>query len=131
VVTLAAGFVVVFGLLIVSTCLWALFRPRWLFEFAKPILKQGWMMYLAAGIRLLLGAALLLVAEGSAFPTAFTALGWFAIVAAVALPFIGMARIKTLIDWMETLPEIAIRVWVVVGIALGGFLLLGVRPLFL
>jgi hypothetical protein len=31
---------------------------------------------------------------------------------------------------METLPAIAIRLWVVVGIALGGFLLLGVRPLF-
>jgi len=75
VVTLAAGFVVVFGLLIVSTCLWALSRPRWLFEFAKPFLEQGWLMYLAVGIRLLLGVALLLVAEGAAFPTAFTVLG--------------------------------------------------------
>jgi hypothetical protein len=113
VTTFAAGFIVLFGLLIVSTCLWSLFKPQWLFEFARPMLEQGWLMFLAVGIRLVLGIALLLVAA-----------------AAVALPFIGMTRVKRLIDWVETLPTIAIRLWVVVGIALGGFLLLGVRPLF-
>ena len=128
--TFAAGFIVLFGLLIVSTCLWSLFKPRWLFEFARPMLEQGWLMFLAVGIRLVLGIALLLVAEASAFPLAFEILGWATIAAAVALPFIGMTRVKTLIDWVETLPTIAIRLWVVVGIALGGFLLLGVRPLF-
>jgi len=127
VTTFAAYFVVLFGLLIVSTCLWALFRPRWLFEFAKPMLEQGWLMFLAVGIRIVLGVALLLVAEDSAFPSAFNILGWIAIIAAVALPFIGMARVKALIDWMETLPQTAIRLWVVVGIAFGGFLLFGVR----
>ena len=109
--TFAAGFIVLFGLLIVSTCLWALFKPQWLFEFARPMLERGWLMFLAVGIRVLLGIALL-------------------IVAAVALPFIGMARIKSLIDWMETVPAIAIRLWLLVGIALAGLLLLGVRPLF-
>ena len=34
--TFAAGFIVLFGLLIVSTCLWSLFKPQWLFEFARP-----------------------------------------------------------------------------------------------
>lgn len=87
-------------------------------------------MFLGVGIRLVLGVALLLVAEASAFPSAFTIFGWIAIVVAVALPFIGMARIKSLIDWMETLPDIAIRLWLVVGIAFGGFLLSGVYPLF-
>jgi hypothetical protein len=130
VTTFAAGFIVLFGLLIVSTCLWSLFKPQWLFEFARPMLEQGWLMSLAVGIRVALGIALLLVAEASAFPLTFKILGGIALVAAVALPFIGMTRIKTLIDWMETLPAIAIRLWVVVGIALGGFLLLGVRPLF-
>ena len=128
--TLAAYFVVLFGLLILAACLWALLRPQWLFEFARPMLEQGWLMSLAVGIRVALGIALLLVAEASAFPLTFKILGGIALVAAVALPFIGMTRIKTLIDWMETLPAIAIRLWVVVGIALGGFLLLGVRPLF-
>jgi hypothetical protein len=130
VTTFAAGFIVLFGLLIVSTCLCSLFKPQWLFEFARPMLEQGWLMSLAVGIRVALGIALLLVAEASAFPLTFKILGGIALVAAVALPFIGMTRIKTLIDWMETLPAIAIRLWVVVGIALGGFLLLGVRPLF-
>jgi len=130
VITVAAVFIVLFGLMIVSTCLWAFFRPQWLFDLAKPMLEQDWLMFLAVGIRVALGIALLLVAKDSAFPLAFNILGWFAIVAAVALPFIGMARIKALIDWIETLPTIAIRLWVLVGIALGGFLLFGVYPLF-
>jgi len=130
VITFAAGFVVLFGLLIVSTCLWAFFKPQWLFEFAKPILEQDWLLFLAVGIRVALGVALLLVAKGSAFPLAFYILGGIAIIAAIALPFIGMARIKVLIDWMERLPTIAIRLWMLVGIALGGVLLLGVYPLF-
>lgn len=49
--TFAAYVVVLFGLLIVSTCLWALLKPQWLFEFAKPILEQGWIMVFAVGIR--------------------------------------------------------------------------------
>jgi hypothetical protein len=130
VITFAACFVVLFGLLIVSTCLPAFFKPQWLFEFAKPMLERDWLMFLAVGIRVALGLALLLVARDSAFPLAFKILGWLAIVAAAALPFIGMARIKTLIDWIERLPTFAIRLWVVAGIALGAFLLFGVRPLF-
>lgn len=129
-ITFAAGFVVLFGLLIVSTCLWAFFKPQWLFKFAEPILKQDWLMFLAVGVRVALGIALLLVAQGSAFPLAFKILGGIAIVAAIALPFIGIARIKALVDWMERLPTIAIRLWMLLGIALGGFLLFGVWPLF-
>ena len=83
-----------------------------------------------AGIRLALGLALLLVAEHSALPSAFTIFGWIMLAAAVAIPFIGTPRIQALIDWMETLPTVAVRAWVLVGIAFGVFLLLGVRPLF-
>ena len=128
--TFAASFIVLFGLLIVSTCLWSLFKPRWLFEFARPMLEQGWLMFLAVGIRVALGVALLLVANDSAFPLAFKILGSIAIVAALALPFIGMARIKALVEWMEGLPMTATRLWMLVGVALGGLLLFGVYPLF-
>jgi hypothetical protein len=130
VITFAAVFVVLFGLLIVSTCLWAFVKPRWLFEFAKPILERDWLMFVAVGVRVALGVALLLVANDSAFPLTFKILGGLAIVAAIALPFIGVARLKTLINWMETLPAFAIRLWVVLGLALGGALLFGIYPLF-
>jgi hypothetical protein len=128
--TFAAAFIALFALLIVSTCFWAFFKPQWLLEFAKPILERDWLLFLAVGIRVALGLALLLVAKASVFPLTFTILGAVAILAAIALPFIGMARIKTLIDWIETLPTIAIRLWVLVGVALGGVLLWGVYPLF-
>jgi hypothetical protein len=126
---LAAGFIAFFGLLVGASCLWALRRPQWLFGFAKPMLDRSWLLPLAIAIRLVLGIALLSVADASRFPTVFTVLGWIAIVAAVALPFIGMARIKALIDWMEALPLIVVRLWIVVGIGLGLVLLMGVYPL--
>lgn len=127
---IALWFVVLFGVLIVVSCVWALIRPQWLFDFAKPFLGQGWLMIAAVGIRIALGAALLLIAEQSAFPLAFRILGSVAIFVAVVLPFVGMARVKRLIDWMETLPEFAVRLWIVVGIALGALLLYGVHPVF-
>jgi hypothetical protein len=130
VIAFAAVFIVLFGVMIVSTCLWAFVKPRWLFGFAKPILERDWLMFVAVGVRVALGVALLLVANDSAFPLTFKILGGLAIVAAIALPFIGVARIKTLINWMETLPSFAIRLWMVLGLALGGVLLFGIYPLF-
>jgi len=59
VITVAAYFVILFGVLILATCLWALFRPQWLFEFARPMLERGWLMFLAVGIRVALGGVLL------------------------------------------------------------------------
>ena len=58
-ITVAAYFVILFGVLILATCLWALFRPQWLFEFARPMLERGWLMFLAVGIRVALGGVLL------------------------------------------------------------------------
>lgn len=92
--TLAAYFTALFGIPIVVSCLWALVRPQWLFDIAAPLLGRSWLMPLAVGIRIVLGVALLLVAEASAFPILFNVLGWIAIIAAIALPFIGMERIR-------------------------------------
>lgn len=41
-----------------------------------------------------------------------------------------MARIQKLIEWIETLPTITVRLWMLVGVAIGGFLVFGVYPLF-
>jgi hypothetical protein len=58
------------------------------------------------------------------------AAGFVAIVAALALPFIGVARIKALVEWMEGLPTTATRLWMLIGVALGTVLLFGAYPLF-
>lgn len=129
-ITIAATFIVIMGLLIFVSCMRGVLQPQWMFDFAAPLLEQGWMIYLAVGVRLALGIALLLVAEGSAFPLFFTILGWFTIAAALVLPLIGMTRIKALVAWIETLPTLLVRLWMAVGLALGALLLIGVRPLF-
>ena len=128
--TPAAIFVALFGLLIVTTCLYSFFNPQWLFDFARPRLEQPWLMPLAVIIRLALAAALLIVAEDSSFPLAFTILGWFTLIAAITLPFIGQARIKSLVNWFESRPRSLVRAWVLVGAALGALFLAGVYPLF-
>jgi len=127
---MSAWFVALFGLLILISCAAASVRPRWLFDLSQRVMDQGWLMGLAVGIRIALGIALLIVAGASALPQLFQIIGWFAIVAAITLPFIGMTRIRRLIDWIASLPTIALRAWLVVGIAFGGLLLYGVYPLF-
>lgn len=127
--TIVASLIALFACLVLLVCLWSLLRPQWLFGFAQPLLHQNWLLPLAIGIRLLLGVALLYVAGHSALPLFFRILGWLSIIAALALPLLGMQRIGRLVVWFEGLPPIAVRLWMLVGTALGVALLFGVRPL--
>jgi hypothetical protein len=82
-------------------------------------------LYLAVGIRLLLGIALIVSAPQSLFPTAFRVLGVIAVVIALALPVIGIERIRRLVAWFAALPPLALRLWLVFGFAVGAFLIYG------
>ena len=127
--TIIAAFIAVFAVAIVLICLWSVLSPQWLFSLAGTVLEQRWLMPVAVGMRLLLGLALLWLAEASALPLLFYIIGCLSIVAALLLPFIGLPRIRQLVGWIETLPRRVLRLWMGFGVALGAALLYGVHTL--
>ena len=114
------------GITVCVLSAWGLSAPDRLRKLVGGVMERDWGMYFAVGVRLVLGLALILAASQSRFPLTFTVLGAITLVAAVALPFVGRERIVRLLAWFGRLPPAAIRVWLLFGIAFGGFLVYGV-----
>jgi hypothetical protein len=69
-----------------------------------------------------LGIIFILAAPVTKFPLAFQIIGYAAIAAVVVLLFIGKDRIGRLLAWFEKLPPMLTRVWLLLGMAAGAFI---------
>ena len=83
-------------------------------------------LYLAAAIRLVVGSALYIAAPESRAPFVLRILGVLTIVGGLAVPFIGLTRIRRLTDWASSQPAVAVRTWAALAMALGLFLMYAV-----
>ena len=117
-----AALVAVLGALIAAIGATGVVSPASLLRFVKSVWRQPMGLYLAVGIRLVLGVILILAAPSCRFPEAVRIIGVVSIVAAVLIPFIGFERISSLIRWGESRSLTALRVWCLVAIAFGVFL---------
>ena len=114
------------GLLVSVLSVWGCFVPDRLIKLVMRVVDQDWGIYFAVVVRLLMRAALIVAAPVSKFPVVFEILGWIAIAAAVAIIFIGRERIAAIAAWFVRCPASLIRLWLLVGIAFGGFLIYGI-----
>ena len=80
-------------------------------------------IYLAAAIRLALGVFLLVAASSCRFPLFVQIIGAVAILAALSLPFLGIARVQALIDWWSRQPAAFVRGWCLLAVAFGALLI--------
>ena len=125
--TAAAQIVVaIFGLLISLASLWGIFATAPLLAAVRGVMDKPWGMPFAILVRIALGVALLLAASASKFPVLFNWLGVLTLIAAVALPVIGRARMLSLLEWFQSRPPLVIRLWLVCGMLFGVFMLYGV-----
>ena len=85
-------------------------------------------LWVAVGIRLVLGLALWFAAPLSRAPLLLQALGILAIVAAVVLPFLGVERFNALIDWWRELAPVSQRRWSLAAVAFGAAILWALLP---
>lgn len=118
-------FVIAFGAVIALASLYGMIAPRRLTRFVSTFLDKSWAMVFAVGVRLVLGAVLILAAPATKFPLAFQILGGLALLAAVLIPFVGRARLAKLIGWFESLSPAVVSMWCVFGVGFGGFLIYG------
>lgn len=124
-VTISQSVVVLFGAVMIALSVWGLVVPARLMAMVGNVMNQARGMWIAVGARIVLGVALVVAAPQSMFPTAFAVVGWVALAAAVVLPLVGRARVASLVTWFDRIPRPLVRVWLLVGLAFGAFLIRG------
>ena len=85
-------------------------------------------LYFAAGIRVLLGVALLFAAPTSRAPGLIFILGIAIIVIGFITPFFGLERFRRLLDWWSAKGSAFIRGWAVLALVFGLSLAYAIVP---
>jgi hypothetical protein len=114
------------GLAIVGFGVAGLIRPKQLMQSVTAAWKTSRGLYLAVGVRIVLGVALLAAGPGSRFPQALWVLGILSLAGAVVLAVLGVSRFQRFVQWWAARPDGVVRVWSAFALAFGGFLLYAV-----
>lgn len=115
--------IILFGVLIILAGIGMLIQPDFIFDYLKRESDNYKLHMFAIAIRLIIGSLLIYFAEFSQYPVAMEALGWFTIIAAVALILIGHNNFRDLIEWAVTFLRPYRYIAGVLAIFLGGFLM--------
>jgi hypothetical protein len=118
--------VLALGAFICLFSVWGFFAPDKIWKMINGVMEKDWAIHVAVIMRLLLGAALIIAAPQSRYPEVMEVLGWIAIIAAVAILFMGRDRLKKFIAWFQRMTNTMVRVWLVFGFAFGAFLVYAV-----
>jgi hypothetical protein len=114
--------VLLFGVLIAAIGLYGLAQPMGLIDQLQKLWATGAGLITAVLVRLAMGVLLLLTAPEALHPHVFQVLGLIAIVAAVALPFVGNERLGRMIAWWGDQSPALIRVQGAVAFGFGAYM---------
>lgn len=123
----ARRFVIAFGALILFIGLYVILQPNGLAQFAELFLSTAG-LWIAVALRLTVGILLLLCASTSRVPRTLRVLGVLFILAAVALPFVGLDGLTGIVEWGSSLDPTVLRAVGFLAAAFGGFLIWSVLP---
>jgi hypothetical protein len=115
--------VLALGAIICLFSVWGFIAPDKIWKMINGVMDKDWAIHVAVIMRLLLGAALIIAAPQSRFPHVMEVLGWIAIIAAIAILFMGRDRLKKFIAWFQRMTNTIVRVWLLFGFAFGAFLI--------
>ncbi|MGW8282456.1 MAG: hypothetical protein ACWGON_04060, partial [Gemmatimonadota bacterium] len=79
-------------------------------------------------LRLTVGILLLLSASTSRVPRTLRVIGVLFVVAAIALPFVGLDGLTGIVEWGSSLDSTVLRAVGFLAVALGGFFIWSVLP---
>lgn len=120
--------VALFGLFVATLGVAGLLSPQWLLALVTR--GQSWLgVYFIAGLRLLVGLALLFAAPSSRAPLYLIALGALALVSGIVTPFFGVRRFEAILDWWRQRDPWIVRLWSTFVLVFGLSLVWAVFPL--
>jgi len=115
--------IILFGAAIIVAGIIILINPETVFGLMRRKSESLGLHILAVVVRIILGAALMLYAAESKYPTAISILGWISIVAASVLGIMGRANFRRLMSWALSLAPSFRRIGGLLAILFGGFLI--------
>ena len=115
--------IILFGGLIIAGGILMLLKPDVIFDFLKRESDNLNLHIFAIAIRLVIGFLLIYYSGASGYPVVMESLGWFVIIAAIALILIGRNNFQHLIEWAITFLKPYHRVGGFLAVAFGVFLI--------
>lgn len=115
--------ILIFGALILLAGIAISFNPQRVFEFLRAKAERVELQVLAVGVRLILGALLIVHAAASKFPIVIEVIGWISIAAAVLLTVIGRQKFIRLMSWALKLIDPLGRIVGIFATVFGAFLI--------
>ena len=86
-------------------------------------------LYVVAGVRLCIGAVLLLAASASRMPRTVRVAGAFVVLAGIATPICGVYRSRAVLDWLTLQGPGLMRADALLAMAVGIFILYAIGPI--
>lgn len=120
--------VALFGLSIAALGIAGALSPRHLLQLVTRVQAELG-LYFIAGLRFLMGVALLLAAPASRTPLYLQVLGGLALASAVVTPFVGPRRFHAIVQWWRVRPAWVVRVWSLLVLVFGLSLVWTVFPM--
>ena len=114
--------------IIVVLSLYGVLQPEGLVAWVRGFMARRQGLATAIGVRLLLAGLLWFTAADARTPTVFRVFAILTLIAAFVFPFVGIDRIRKLIDYVAGWPSWALRLDCLMGVALGVFLLWSIWP---
>lgn len=115
------------GAFVMLVGVWGVLAPSRMVDFVKRFGSKGGLIF-AVVIRVIIGLALWFAAPSSRAPLLLQVLGVLAIVAAVALPLMGLDRFKALLLWWTKLSPATQRLNSLFAVAFGAAILWALLP---
>ena len=115
--------IILFGIATIVAGLIIVINPDTVFGLLRRKLESLGLHILAVVVRIILGAALIICAAGSKYPSAILIIGWISIVAAAVLGIIGRTNFKRLMSWALSVAPSFGRLGGLLAILFGGFLI--------
>ena len=115
--------IILFGTAIIIAGIIIVINPETVFGLMRRNMESLGLHILAVVVRIILGAALIICAAESKYPSAILILGWISIVAAAVLGIIGRTNFKRLMSWALSVAPSFGRLGGLLAILFGGFLI--------
>ena len=115
------------GVFVLLVGVWGVLAPSRMVDFVERFGTKGGLIF-AVAIRVIIGLALWFAAPSSRAPLLLQVLGVLAIVAAVALPLMGLERFKALLLWWTKLSPATQRLNSLLAVAFGAAILWALLP---
>lgn len=111
----------VIGLLIIAVGTVGVVAPSMLLWIAQHVVTT-FELYLISVVRIAVGVLLLAVASASRAPKTLRVLGAITVIAGIITPFLGVARVQAIANWVALQGSGLLRLTAVVALAIGGLL---------